>query len=84
MSPVRSAECRCDRSFTCGHCLANAKPYHFTPSDGSGAIYVTNGPINQRNPVPRNTGGCGHYLCGTAAALCDCPAAPHMLTNGKD
>jgi hypothetical protein len=29
---ARSAECKCTSNFTCGHCLANAKPYHFTPS----------------------------------------------------
>lgn len=23
--------CRCESNFTCGHCLANAKPWHFTP-----------------------------------------------------
>lgn len=25
------AECRCESNFTCGYCLWNAKPYHFTP-----------------------------------------------------
>lgn len=28
--PARSADCRCKTSFTCGHCLRNMKPYHFT------------------------------------------------------
>jgi hypothetical protein len=31
----RSAECKCESNFTCGHCLRNAKPYHFTLTDGS-------------------------------------------------
>lgn len=29
---ARSVECRCDPSFTCGYCLRNAKPWHWTPS----------------------------------------------------
>ncbi len=30
--PARSADCKCTPSFTCGHCLRAAKPWHFTPS----------------------------------------------------
>jgi hypothetical protein len=32
---ARSAECKCTESFTCGHCLQNAKPGVFTPTDNS-------------------------------------------------
>lgn len=31
---AKSAECRCESNFTCGHCLRNAKPWLFTPSGG--------------------------------------------------
>lgn len=32
----RSAECRCEENGgTCGHCLRNAKPWLFTPTDNS-------------------------------------------------
>jgi hypothetical protein len=34
MSRARSADCRCERSFTCGHCLRNAPPYFFTLDSG--------------------------------------------------
>ena len=34
-----STECQCDHRFTCRHCLRNAKPWHYTLSDGS-ALYV--------------------------------------------
>lgn len=34
----KSVECKCTSNFTCGYCLHNAKPWHFTLSDGS-AIY---------------------------------------------
>ena len=27
-----NAECECTHSFTCGYCLRNRKPYHWTPS----------------------------------------------------
>ena len=37
---TRNIECKCDSRFTCGYCLRNIKPYHFTLSDGS-AIYET-------------------------------------------
>lgn len=39
---ARSAECRCESNFTCGHCLRNAKPCHYTLA-GGGAI-VGDGP----------------------------------------
>lgn len=29
---AKSAECRCDSSFTCGYCLRNAPVYFFTTS----------------------------------------------------
>src|SRR5690242_19604474 len=29
---ARSSECQCTYNFTCGYCLRNMKPYHFTPS----------------------------------------------------
>lgn len=32
---ARSIECRCEYNFTCGYCLRNAKPYHFTLNDGT-------------------------------------------------
>lgn len=32
MSGARSIHCQCDHHFTCGHCLANRKPWFFTPS----------------------------------------------------
>lgn len=32
---ARSAECKCERNFTCGYCLRNAKPWHFTCSSGA-------------------------------------------------
>lgn len=35
---ARSAECRCDASFTCGYCLRNAPPYFFTPSTNAEAM----------------------------------------------
>jgi hypothetical protein len=35
---ARSVECRCESRFTCGHCLRNAKPYHYTLSDGTRVI----------------------------------------------
>jgi hypothetical protein len=35
---ARSAECRCDQSFTCGFCLRNAKPALFTPRTAQEAI----------------------------------------------
>ncbi|CAI3971334.1 hypothetical protein VAC51_00016 [Variovorax phage VAC_51] len=31
--PALKADCRCEPSFTCGHCLRNMKPWHWTPSD---------------------------------------------------
>jgi hypothetical protein len=31
---ARSAECCCERLFTCRHCLQNAKPYFFTGASG--------------------------------------------------
>ena len=27
----KNVNCRCEQSFTCGYCCANAKPYFFTP-----------------------------------------------------
>lgn len=45
---ARSAECKCERNFTCGYCLRNAKPWFFTLSDGS-AIYVPSPP--RRYPI---------------------------------
>jgi hypothetical protein len=35
---ARSVECRCTNNFTCGYCLRNAKPWHYTLSDGSAII----------------------------------------------
>ena len=29
------ADCQCTRSFTCGYCCRNAKPYFFTPNTRS-------------------------------------------------
>lgn len=29
--PAKSARCECERSYTCGYCTRNAKPYQFTP-----------------------------------------------------
>jgi hypothetical protein len=34
----RSTECQCTYRFTCGYCLRNAKPYHYTLRDGSAII----------------------------------------------
>jgi hypothetical protein len=31
---ARSVECKCESNFTCGYCLRNAKPWHFTCSNG--------------------------------------------------
>lgn len=45
---ARSADCRCESGFTCRHCLANAKPYHYTLA-GGGAI-VGDAPGVQPNP----------------------------------
>lgn len=28
---ARSSLCKCESNFTCGHCLADAKPWLFTP-----------------------------------------------------
>lgn len=28
---AKSAECQCERSFTCGYCCRNMKPWLFTP-----------------------------------------------------
>lgn len=30
--------CKCESNFTCGYCLRNAKPWHYTLSDGSAII----------------------------------------------
>jgi hypothetical protein len=32
---ARSVECKCESNFTCGYCLRNAKPYHFTCDNGT-------------------------------------------------
>jgi hypothetical protein len=29
---VPSIECKCTYNFTCGYCLRNAPPWHFTPT----------------------------------------------------
>jgi hypothetical protein len=38
---AKSAECKCERNFTCGFCLRNAKPCFFTLQDGSAIYEVT-------------------------------------------
>jgi hypothetical protein len=35
---AKSAECKCESSFTCGYCLRNAKPWHYTLSNGSAIV----------------------------------------------
>ena len=35
---MTSIECQCESNFTCGYCLRNAKPWHFTLSDGSAIV----------------------------------------------
>lgn len=35
MSRAKNVECKCESNLTCGHCLRNAKPYHYTLGDGS-------------------------------------------------
>jgi hypothetical protein len=32
---TRGVDCRCEGNFTCGHCLRNAKPWHYTLSNDS-------------------------------------------------
>lgn len=32
MSRARSSDCECTRSFTCGHCLSNMKPWVWSRS----------------------------------------------------
>lgn len=39
---ARNIECKCEYNFTCRYCLANAKPWHYTLSNGS-AVYVPRG-----------------------------------------
>lgn len=29
---IGQPNCRCEYNFTCGYCLRNAPPWHFTPS----------------------------------------------------
>lgn len=48
---ARPAECKCTDSFTCGYCLANAKPYFFTLDDGS-VFYVNPTREGKRDPLP--------------------------------
>lgn len=33
-----NASCECSHNFTCKHCLQNAKPWHYTLSDGSAIV----------------------------------------------
>jgi hypothetical protein len=35
---AKNVECKCDDNTTCGYCLRNMKPYHYTLSDGSAII----------------------------------------------
>lgn len=46
---ARSAECKCESNFTCGYCLRNAKPWHFTCSTGA---VITDVPVDLRAPKP--------------------------------
>lgn len=32
---AKSIECKCESNFTCGYCLRNAKPWHFTCDNGT-------------------------------------------------
>jgi hypothetical protein len=32
---AKNVECACASRFTCGYCLRNTKPYHYTLADGS-------------------------------------------------
>lgn len=52
---ARSIECRCDPRFTCGHCLRNMRPYHYTLSDGSAIILTP--PQGARNDQIEPTNG---------------------------
>lgn len=56
----RSAECECDRLFMCGHCLANAPPYHYTLDSGARILVGRQSPafrakVTKAGPVSRDT-----------------------------
>lgn len=43
-------ECKCDNFFTCGYCLRNAKPYHY-----SFGVFSDNFPKNTEQVSDNNT-----------------------------
>lgn len=66
MSGARSAECQCEYNFTCGYCLRNAKPWHFTPSTNEEIIARAIGQYRPSRPCSAHDqlagGQCGDCL----------------------
>lgn len=58
---ARSAACRCESNFTCGHCLRNAPPYFFTGSSG----YAVAVPMDRRPPATPCPGCDGYHSLAT-------------------
>ena len=85
---ARSAECECDDSSTCGHCLRNAPPWHYTLDDGS-AIY--SGPLQstrRKEDGPERDAKTGasstHFRnqcsCGAVLSQCKCSSCERKVT----
>jgi hypothetical protein len=47
-----SSSCRCDPRFTCGYCLRNAKPLHYTLSSG---VVLIPPPVDLCHPSRRTS-----------------------------